>query len=88
MGFTPSKYASFMKKGILVMPYISHTIKKNSNESLTTIFCQQLFIYIFYLIEIIDAMIAQSWMVTDSHKQELTFLVQKCTEHQVTSTSK
>ena len=33
------------------MPYISLTIKKNSKESLTTIFVWQLFIYIFHLTE-------------------------------------
>ena len=31
------------------MPYISLTIKKNSKESLTTIFVQELFIYKLYL---------------------------------------
>ena len=39
MGFFHSNYASFTKKRNLVMPYISLTNKKNSKESLTTIFC-------------------------------------------------
>ena len=39
MGFIHSNYASFTRKGILIMPYISLTNKKNSKESLTTIFC-------------------------------------------------
>ena len=38
MGFIHSNYASFTKKGILIMPFISLTNKKNSKESLTTIF--------------------------------------------------
>ena len=38
MGFFHSNYASFTKKRNLVMPYISLTNKKNSKESLTTIF--------------------------------------------------
>ena len=38
-GAHSTNYASFMRKGILIMPYISLTTKKNSKESLTTIFC-------------------------------------------------
>ena len=66
MGSIPSNYAPFTKKGILVMPYISLTIKKNSKESLTTIFVQQLLIYIFYLTENCGH---QDDTVTDSHTQ-------------------
>ena len=62
----------FTTKGILVIPYISLMIKKNSKESLTTIFVQQLFIYILYFF--VDIM---NDTVINSHKQELMFL---CTE--------
>ena len=62
----PSNYAPFTKKGILVMPYISLMIKKNSKESLTTIFVQKLFIYIFNLTENCGC---HDDTVTDSHRQ-------------------
>ena len=74
MGFIPSKYASFMKKGILVVPSMSLMIKKNSKESLTTIFIQKLFICIFYWTE---NCVRHEETVINSHKQELMFL---CTE--------
>ena len=48
------------------MPYISLTIKKNSKESLTTIFVQLLFICIFYLTENCGH---HDDKVTDSHIQ-------------------
>ena len=38
MGFIHTNYVSFTRKGILIMPYISLMNKKNSKESLTTIF--------------------------------------------------
>ena len=66
MGSIPSNYAPFMKKGILVMPYISLTMKKNSKESLTIIFVQELFIYILYLTENCGH---HNDTVTDSHTQ-------------------
>ena len=68
MGSIPSNYAPFMEKGILGMPYISQMIKKNSKESLTTIFVQQLFIYrsIYYLTGNCGC---QDDIVTDSHTQ-------------------
>ena len=66
MGSIPSKYAPFTKKGILVMPYRSLMIKKNSKESLTTIFVQLLFVYIFYLTENCGH---HNDTVTDSHIQ-------------------
>ena len=74
MGFIPSKYAPLTEKGTLVMPYISLMIKKNSKESLTTIFVQHMFIYIFHLTENCGH---HNDTVTNSHKQELVFL---CTE--------
>ena len=67
MGFFHSNYASFTRKGILIMPYISLTNKKNSNESLTTIYFVQLpFIYIFRLTENYGC---RTDMVTDIHRQ-------------------
>ena len=66
MGSIPSNYAPFMKKGILVLPYIRLMIKKNSKESPTTIFVQKLFIYIFYLSENCGH---HDDTVTDSHIQ-------------------
>ena len=66
MGSISSNYAPFMKKGILVMPYLSLMIKKNSKEPLTTIFVQSLFIYIFYLTENCGC---HDDTVTDSHTQ-------------------
>ena len=56
------------------MPSMSLMIKKNSKESLTTIFVQLLFIYIYYLT---DNCGCHDDTVTNSHKQELMFL---CTE--------
>ena len=67
------------------MPYISLTIKKNSKESLTSIFVQKLFIYIFYLTENGDIMMTQSQRVTSKN---WCSCLQKCAEHQVTSTPK
>ena len=48
MGSIHSNYASFTRKGILIMPYLSLTTRKNSKESLTTIFCTvTIYLYIF-----------------------------------------
>ena len=66
MGFIHSNYASFMKKGILIMPYISLTNKKSSKESLTTIFCTVIIFYRFYLTENCGC---HNDMVTDIHRQ-------------------
>ena len=66
MGSIPSNYAPFTGKGILVMPYTSNMIKKNSKESLTTIFVQSLFISIFYLTQNCGH---HDDTVTDSHLQ-------------------
>ena len=81
MGFIPSKYASFTKKGTLVMPYISLTIKMNSKESLTTILVQLLFIFIFYLTENCGC---HNGTVTNSHKQEIGVLVYRTPSHKYT----
>ena len=72
MGSISSNDAPFTKKGILVMPYISLMIKKNSKEPLTTIFVQLLFIYIFYLIENCGH---HDNTVTDSHTQSQVRIV-------------
>ena len=56
------------------MPYISLTIKKNSKESLTTIFVQKLFICIFHLTENCGH---HDDIVINSDKQELVFLCTK-----------
>ena len=66
MGFIHPNYASFTRKGILVMPYLSLTTKKNSKESLTTIFCTATIFYIFHLTENYGC---HDDMVTDIHKQ-------------------
>ena len=67
MGFIHSNYASFTRKGILVMPYISLMTRKNSKESLTTIFCTvTIHLYIFHLTENYGC---HSDMVTDIHRQ-------------------
>ena len=58
MGYIHSNYSSFMRKGILIMPYISVMTKKNSNESLKSI-------YIFHLT---DNCGCHSDMVTDIHR--------------------
>ena len=47
--FIHSNYASFTKKGILNMPYISLMTRKNPKESLTTIFCTvTIYLYISF----------------------------------------
>ena len=74
MGIIGSKYASFMKKGILVMPYISLMIKKNSKESLTTMFCTIIVYLYIYLTENCGC---HNDTVINRHKQELMFF---CTE--------
>ena len=51
MGYIHPNYASFTRKGILVMPYLSLTTTKNSKESLTTIFCTVTFYLYFHLTE-------------------------------------
>ena len=49
MGLIHPYYASFTRKGILVMPYISLMTRKNSKESLTTIFCTEtIYLYISF----------------------------------------
>ena len=49
MGFNHSNYASFTRKGILNMPFISLMNKKNSKESLTTIICTvTMYLYISF----------------------------------------
>ena len=74
MGSIHSNYGPFTEKGILVMPYISLTIKKNSKESLTTIFCT---VIIYLYISFNRKCGRHDDTVTDSHKRELVFL---CTE--------
>ena len=65
MGFIHSNYASFTRKGILIMPYISLMNKKNSKESLTTIFCTvTIHLYISF-----NRKLCHGDMVTDIHRQ-------------------
>ena len=66
MGFIHINYDSFMKKGILVMPYISLMTKRNSKESLTTIFCKVTFYLYIHLTENYGC---HDDMVTDIHRQ-------------------
>ena len=67
MGLIHPNYASFMRKGILVMPYISLMTKKNSKESLTTILCTvTIYLYIFHLTENYGC---HDGTVTDIHRQ-------------------
>ena len=66
MGFIHSNYASFTRKGILIMPYISLTTRKNSKESLTTIFCTATIYLRIYLTENYGC---HGDMVTDIHRQ-------------------
>ena len=66
MGSIHSNYAPFTKKGILVMPYISLTIKKNSKESLTTIFCT---VTVYLNNHLTENCGCHGDMVTDSHNQ-------------------
>ena len=55
-----------MRKELLIMPYISLTTRKNSKESLTTIFCTVIIFYMFHLTENYGC---HSDMVTDIHRQ-------------------
>ena len=66
MGPIHSNYASFTRKGILTMPYISLMSSKNSKESLTPIFCTVILYYIFHLSENYGC---HDDMVTDSRRQ-------------------
>ena len=66
MGSIHSNYASFTRKGILIMPYINLTTKKNSKESLTTIFCTVI-IYLYILFN--RKCGCHDDMVTDIHRQ-------------------
>ena len=66
MGFIHSNYASFMRKGILIMPYISLINRKNSKESLTTIFCT---ITIHLYISLTENYGCHDDTVTDIHRQ-------------------
>ena len=49
MSFIHPNYALFTRMGILIMPYIRLTTRKNSKESLTNIFCTVIIIYILHL---------------------------------------
>ena len=66
MGFIHPNYASFTRKGILVMPYISLTTKKNSKESLTTIICT---VIIYLYIHLTENYGCHDDTVTDIHRQ-------------------
>ena len=83
MGFIRSNYASFTRKGILVMPYISLTTRKNSKESLTTIFCTvTIYLYISF-----NRQLWMSWLHGHRHPQTVRSnkwcsCVQNCSEHQ------
>ena len=66
MGSIPSNYALFMKKGTLVMHYITFMIKKNSKESLTTIFCTVI-VYLYILFT--EKSVCHDDTDTDSHRQ-------------------
>ena len=78
MGFIHSNYASITRKGILIMPYLSLTTRKNSKESLTTIFCTvTIYLYISFKQKIMDVTVTWSQTSSDSHKREMVFL---CTE--------
>ena len=86
MGFIHTNYAPFTRKGILIVPYISLTNKKNSKESLTTIFCT-------VIIHLYSSFNRKNYgchddTVTDIHRQSqarngvLVYrIVQNCTEH-------
>ena len=81
MGFIHTNCASFTKKGILIMPYISLTNKKNSIESLTAIFCTVI-IYLYISFN------RKLWMSRHGHRHSQTVTsekwcscVQNCTEH-------
>ena len=66
MGFIHSTYASFMRKGILIMPYISLMNKRTPRDHSPQYFVQQPFIYIFRLTEHYGC---HGDMVTDIHRQ-------------------
>ena len=66
MGFFHSNYAPFTKKKTLVMPYISLMNKKNSKESLTTIFCT---VIIHLYISFTENYGCHDDTVTDTHRQ-------------------
>ena len=88
MGSISSNYALFTRKGILVMPYISLMIKKNSKESLTIIFCTVIiYLYIYFT----EKCGCHDDMVTDSHNQSqvrIGILVYRIVQNtKVTSTS-
>ena len=82
MGLIHPNYASFTKKGILIMPYISLLTKKNSKESLTTIFCTvTTYLYISF-----NRKLWMSRCHGQRHSQTVTSkkwcsCVQNCTEH-------
>ena len=65
MGYIHSNYASFTKKGIIIMPYISLMTKKNSNKSLTTLFCT---VIIYLYISFNRQIGCHSDTVTDIHR--------------------
>ena len=65
MGSIHSNYASLMRKGILIMPYVSFTTRKYSKESLTTIFCT----VIIYLYISTENCGCHDDTVTDIHRQ-------------------
>ena len=83
MGFIHSNYASFMRKVILIMPYISLMNKKNSKESLTSIFCTvTIHLYISF-----NRRLWMSQRHDHRHSQTVTSekwcsCVQNCTEYQ------
>ena len=83
MGFIHSNYASFTRKGILIMRFISLTTRKNCKESLTTIFCTvTICLYISF-----NRKLWMSWWRSHRHPQTVTSekwcsCVQNCTEHQ------
>ena len=82
MGFFHSNYTPFTKKKDLVMPYISLTNKKNSKESLTTIFCT----VIIHLYISFNRKLWMSRCHSHRHSQTVTSekrcsCVQNCTEH-------
>ena len=62
MGLIHTNYAPFTRKGILIMPYIGLTNKKNSKESLTTIFCT-------VIIHLTENYGCHDDTVTDIHRQ-------------------
>ena len=70
-GLLHTNYASFTRKGILIMPYISLTTKGNSKEITHhyILYSNHLFIY-FIQQKIMDVMMTRSQTFTDSHNRE------------------